>query len=574
MDNAEIAAVFSKITALLDVKGEIRFKVQAYDKAAQMIAGLEKPLAEIYAAGGVKELRTLSGIGEGIAKKIEELLTTGQCQEYEKLKAVLPPGIEELLSIPSLGPKTAFRLAKELKIKSVADLERAIEQHKVQALPRMGAKQEEKLLKGIALWKQGQERMALGRALPLALEILSTLRAHPLVKQATYAGSLRRMKETIGDLDFLASPHRPESTQAIMDAFTSLPQVADVIAHGETKSSIRLKNGAQADLRVVEENSFGAALHYFTGSKTHNIQIRELGVKRGLKINEYGVFKGTRRVGGKDEEDVFHAVGLPFIPPEIREGAGEVEAAAAKQFPRLIENHDLKGDLHMHSTWSDGANTIEQMAVAARALGYEYIAICDHSRSLKMAGGLSIEDLRKKNKEIDTLNKKLKGFKILKGAEVDILNDGTLDYPDEVLEELDVVVISVHTRFNLDEATQTKRVTRALANRHVTLLAHPTGRLIGKREPYPIDLKTVIKAAHDHGKCLELNAQMERLDLSDVPLRWARDAKVRIVINSDSHHAHQLALGRQFGVAQARRGWLGTRDVLNTLPLEELLKCL
>lgn len=572
MENAEIAAVLGKMAVLLEVKGEIRFKIQAYDKAAQLIAGLDKPLKEMYAASGTKGLQTLAGIGEGIARKIEELLTTGRCKEYHALQAALPPGIEALLELPALGPKTAVKLARELKIRSVADLERAIQEHRVQTLPGMGAKQEANLLKGIALWKQGQERIALGKALPLALEILGILEGLPAVQRATYAGSLRRMRETVGDLDFLATPRRPRDAEAIMNAFISLPQTAEVLVQGQTKSSIRLRNGIQADLRVVEAESFGAALHYFTGSKTHNIQIRELGVRRKLKINEYGVFKGRRRVGGREEEDVFRAVGLPLIPPEIREGTGEVEAAAQGRLPRLIAPGDLKGDLHSHSTWSDGAHSIEQMAAAAQALGYRYLAMCDHSRSLKMAGGLSIEALRKKNKTIDAINKRLKGLRVLKGAEVDILEDGSLDYPDSVLAELDVVVISVHSKFNLSEAAQTTRVARALANKHVSLLAHPTGRLIGKRNPYAINLAEVIKAARDHGKCLELNAQIERLDLADAPLRQAKEAGVTIVINSDSHRADQLALGRQFGVAQARRGWLEAGDVLNTLPLDKLLQ--
>ena len=572
VDNTGVADVLGRIAKLLDVKGEIRFKSQAFEKAARLIEHLDRPVKDLHAAGGVKALMSLPGVGEGIAKKIEEILASGTCKEYEQLKRSLPPGIEELLAIPHLGPKTAVMLAETLKVKSAADLEKALRAHKVRDLPRMSDKMEEKLLKGIAMWKGGRQRLGLGRALPLARAILDRLRRHPGVRDAAYAGSLRRMRETIGDLDILVTPRRPSDAPAIMQAFTEHDEVADVVAHGETKSSVRLESGVEADLRVVPPESFGAALHYFTGSKTHNILIRELGVKKGLRINEYGVFKGKKHVGGATEEEVFKAVGLPFIAPELREGAGEVEAAAAGRLPKLIEPGDLRGDLHMHTDWSDGKNTIEEMAEAGRALGYEYVALCDHSESLRVAGGLEVDRLHKKNKAIDAANRTLKGFRILKGAEVDILESGTLDYPDEVLAELDVVVVSVHSRFSLDEAAQTRRICRALANKHVTLLAHPTGRLINRRDPYAVNLAEVVKAAADHGKCLELNAQVDRLDLSDGGLKAAKAAGVTVAINTDAHDAAYLRPGREYGIGMARRGWLEAGDVLNALPLPKLLK--
>jgi DNA polymerase (family 10) len=557
---------------LLAVKGENRFKIQAFEKGARTVESVDRPLAEILAGGGTKALMALPGIGAGIAAKIEELLSKGTCREYDQLRKSLPPGIEELLQVPNLGPKTAMLVARNLKVRNIADLEKAIAAHKVAALPRVGEKHEAKILKGIAILKTGQSRMPLGRALPLANDIEAALKAFPGVAQVARAGSLRRMKDTIGDLDFLVTPRSPRDAAGIIAAFASLPQVGEVLVQGETKCSVRLENGFQADLRVVPKESFGAALHYFTGSKAHNIMVRELGVKKGLSINEYGVHRGKATIGGEREEDVFKAVGLPFIPPELREGTGEIEAAKAGRLPRLIEAADLKGDLHMHSKWSDGSDTIRAMAEGGRALGYEYVALCDHSRVLKMARGLSIEDLRKKNREIDALNKVLKGIRVLKGAEVDILEDGSLDYPDDVLAELEVVVISVHSRFNLDEAAQTRRICRALGNRYATLLAHPTGRLIGERDPYAVNLGTVIKAAKDHGKCLELNAQVKRLDLTDTSVRRARDAGVTIAINTDSHAKEQLPLGRTYGIGIARRGWLEAGDVLNTLPLPGLLK--
>lgn len=572
MTNPELAETLEKIGRLLEVTGAIVFKVQAHERAAQVLRGLDRPAADVFREGGKKALLALPGIGEGIAAKLEELLTKGRSTEYEKLKKSLPPGIEILLDVPGMGPKTAMLVATKLKVRDLDGLERAIKAGKVAALPRQGEKAAAKMLKGIELLRSGTGRIPLSSALPLARQIRDRIAALPGVARVESAGSLRRMRETIGDLDFLAIPKKAADAPAILEAFARMEEVKTVTAKGDTKCSVRLNQGVDADLRVVPAESFGAALHYFTGSKAHNIRVRELGVKKGLSINEYGILKGAKRTAAATEEAIFKAVGLPFIPPEIREDTGEIEAALKGKLPRLIEADDLKGDLHMHTTWSDGANSSAEMAAAAKTMGYAYIALCDHSRSLGVARGLSIESLRKKNKEIDALNRTLKGFRVLKGAEVDILADGTLDYPDEVLAELEVVVVSVHTVFGLSEAEQTRRVTRALANRHVTLLAHPTGRLIGKRPPYAINLDEVIKAARDHGKCLELNAQTQRLDLAEGPLRRARDAGVTIAINTDSHRDVQLALGRTYGVGIGRRGWLEPGNVLNTLPLAGLLK--
>jgi len=575
MQNPEIAAILERISELLEVKGEIRFKIQAYQKAARALENLDRPAAELHAEGGLKALTGIPGIGEGIAKKIEELLATGRLKYYEELKAELPKGVEELLEVPHLGPKTAVMLAEKLRVTGVASLEKALRGHRVAPLPRMGEKMEEKLLRGVEIWKRGQERMPLGEALPLAKEISGSLAGIPSAPGVEYAGSLRRMKETVGDLDFLAFPRKPADAPAVMDAFVSLPQVTQVTARGETKAQVRLAAGRRtvdADLRVVEPASRGAALHYFTGSKAHNILVRELGVKRGLKISEYGVFRGAKRVGGATEEEIFRSVGLPFIPPEIREGAGEVEAAAAGKLPRLVEEGDLHGDLHIHSDWSDGSQPLAELAEAARKLGYEYLAVTDHSQAVRIANGLTPARLRVRNKEIDRLNSKLRGIRLLKGAEVDILKDGSLDYPDEVLAGLDVIIASVHSGFNLPEAEQTRRVVRALGNRYVTILGHPTGRLIGEREAYPIDIGEVIRAAADNGKCLELNAQVQRLDLADIHLHRAKEAGAMVAIDSDAHHVSFLPVARKLGVAMARRGWLEEGDVLNALPLSALLK--
>ena len=572
MQNADIAAVFERMAELLEVKGEIRFKIQAYQKAARAVAEHPRPLTGIHEEGGLSALMAIPGIGEGLGKKIGELITTGRCAAYEKLKAELPPGIPELLEVPNLGPRTALSLAKNLGIKGVTDLEKAIKTGAIRGLPRMGVKLEEKLLRGIALWRQGRERMPLGLALPRAQEMVAALLSLPGTKRAEYAGSLRRMCETVGDLDFLVSPKSAGDAPGILKAFVSLPGIAEIVAHGDTKASVRFKDGFEADLRVLEDVSFGAALHYFTGSKTHNILVRELGVRKGLKISEYGIFRRGKRVGGRKEEEVFRAVGLPFIPPELREGAGEIEAAAGNSLPRLVTEDSLKGDLHVHSSYSDGTAGLEELARAAKKMGYEYLAVSDHGRSLKIARGLSVTELRKKNREIDRVNRLLSGFRLLKAAEVDILEDGSLDYPDDVLAGLDVVIVSVHTRFNLDSAAQTRRITKALAHPYAMILGHPTGRLFGQREPCAVDLDAVIRAARDHGKALELNGQPDRLDLSSGPLRRARELGVPVTINSDAHTLEQLAGYRRFGVGTARRGWLEPRDVLNTLPLGQLLK--
>ena len=575
MQNADISAMLDRIAELLEIKGEIRFKIQAYEKAARAVENHEKPMADIHAEGGLKALQEIPGIGEGIARKIEEYIGWGRIKYYEELKAGLPKGVDELIQVPHLGPKTAILLATQLNIDGVDALEKAITDHRIAALPRMGEKTEEKLLKGIAIWRQGQTRLLLGEALPLAESVVKRMGALAIISDFRFAGSLRRMKETVGDLDFLASPKKMGDAPAVMRAFLELPEVESIGDHGETKAQVRMRAGRRmidGDIRIVPPESFGAALHYFTGSKTHNIHIREIGIKKGLKVNEYGVFRGEDSIGGAKEEDIFNALDLQFITPELRENAGEIEAAQAGKLPVLLEETHIRGDLHTHSNWSDGENTIEEMAAAAQKLGYEYLAMCDHSQAVKIANGMTPERLRSRNKAIDKLNGELHGFRILKGVEVDIMKDGTLDFPDELLAELDLVVASVHSYFSLPSDEQTRRLVKAIGNRQVHIIGHPTGRMLGQREAYPVDMTEVIRAAAGEGKTLELNAQLWRLDLPDILLRQAGNAGVSISIDSDSHNCAYLATARHIGVAMARRGWLSPKQILNALTLPDLLK--
>ena len=575
MQNAEISAMLDRIAELLEIKGEIRFKVQAYQKAARAVENHERPLTEIHADSGLKGLQDIPGIGEGIAKKIEEFIGWGRIKYYEELKAGLPPGVEDLIQIPHLGPKTAILLSTQLNIDGVESLEKAIADHRVAALPRMGEKTEDKILKGIALWRQGQARLLLGEALPLADSVVKRLGKLAFIGRIEFAGSLRRMKETVGDLVFLASPKNAGDAPKVLKAFLALPEIDSLGEHGETGAQVRMRAGRRtvnADFRVVPPESFGAALFNFTGSPTHNIRIREMGIMKGLLINENGVFRGEDRIGGTGEEEIFKALELPFIEPEMRENNGEIETAQAGKLPARLEEKHLRGDLHTHSNWSDGENTIEEMAEAARKMGYEYLALCDHSQAVRIANGMTPERLRARNKAIDKLNTKYSGFRILKGVEVDIMKDGTLDFPDDLLAELDIVVASVHSYFSLPSNEQTLRLVSAIKNRQVHIIGHPTGRMLGQREAYPVNMNEVIQAAAGEGKALELNAQGWRLDLPDVLLHEAGKAGVMISIDSDSHNTSYLPIARRIGVAVARRGWLAPENILNTLSLAPLLQ--
>jgi DNA polymerase (family 10) len=573
MRNLEIAGIFREIADILEIKGENVFRIRAYQRAAQNIEGLSQAVKDY-----IKEdrLTEIPGIGKDLSERIKEFAATGKIKIYEDLKKSIPAGLLELLAIPSVGPKTAKLLFEELKIKNIADLEKAIEQKKLVGIFGIKQKTVENILKGIELVKKGKERMTLAQAIQVADEFLRPLRQLPEVKKITPAGSLRRQKETVRDIDILIISSKP---QKVMDAFAALPPVKETVAKGPTKSSVLTHDDIQVDCRVEEERSFGAALLYFTGSKNFNIKLRTIAQKMGLKINEYGVFSATKGGGkegerylcGKTEEEIFELFGLPYIEPELREDNGEIELAREGRLPHLITLKDIKGDLHAHSAWSDGANTIEEMARAAQKLGYSYIAIADHSQSLKVAHGLSVRELKHKRAEIDAINKKLANFRVLYGTEADIDSDGKIDYKDEILKEFDVVVAAIHTGFKQSQRQLTKRLVRACENKYVHIIAHPTGRLWGSRESYPVDFEEIFKVAGDTNTCMEINSFPNRLDLNDLNCRRAKESGVRLCINTDSHATEQLEV-MKLGVSVARRGWLEKQDVINTLNLNSLLK--
>jgi DNA polymerase (family 10) len=566
MKNAEVARLFELMADLLEVRGDNPFRIRAYRRASQSLESLGEDV-EILARED--RLGTIPGVGKDLAEKIGEYLRTGTMSDVEALQREIPRGVVELMGVPGLGPRTARLLYDKAGVRDLATLEEQARAGRLRGLPGIQAKTEANILKGIAVIKRGQKRMLLGQALPLAEDLRHALERLEDVSQLSLAGSIRRRKETVGDIDILVTSARPER---VMGAFTRLPQIGEVLARGSTKTSVRLREGLQVDLRVVEPEAFGAALVYFTGSKQHNIRIREMAVKKHLKISEYGVFDGAtdRRVAGRTEEDVYAAIGLAWLPPELREDAGEIEAALAGRLPTLVEQDDIRGDLHAHTDASDGQHSIEALVAAARARGYGYVVVSDHSRSSPVAGGLSVEDLRAHVAKIRSAQKRHPDIRVLAGSECDILPDGTMDYPDSVLAELDVVIGAVHSRVEQPKAEMTRRLSAALANPHVHILAHPTGRLIGEREPYDVDLDEVLRAAQRHGKAVEINSHPQRLDLGGAHARRAADLGVLIAINTD---AHQLAdLGNiALGVATARRAWIGPAQVVNTWPLDRLL---
>ena len=574
MINLDMARIFDEIADILELKAENLFKIRAYRRAARTIETLAQDLKVIAERGGVSELKKIPGVGEGIAKKILEIAKTGDCKTHRVLKEEVPAGLLELLAIPRVGPKTIAKVHDEIGISSIEQLEEAAKSHTLEKLPGFGVKVEENILKGIEQYRRYKGRKLLSEALPRAESIVHELKKLDAVERTTIAGSLRRWRETIGDIDILVVSRRPKE---VMDAFTRLDGIEDIVAKGDTKSSIVLK-GIDVDLRVVAAASFGAAAHYFTGSKHHNIRIRELGVRKGLKINEYGVFRGDVRIGGENEEDVFKNVGLAYIPPELREDRGEVEAAKESRIPKLVEPNDIKGDLHVHTKWSDGKNSIEEMAETAVSLGYEYVAVADHSPAVGIAGGMNEDKVKKREKEIEGLNTRFENegvdFRVLAASEVDIKSDCSMDFTDAILKSLDVVVGAVHSKFSQDRATMTQRIVTAMENEHVDIIAHPTGRVLGKREPYEVDMERLMEVARDTGTIMELNSFPNRLDLNDVHCRMAKDYGVLIAISTDAHDATQMGAVIKYGVATARRGWLEAKDVVNTRGLEDMLKLL
>lgn len=569
MPNVEFALIFREISLYLEMQG-VQFKPRAYEKVAYTLEALEEPLAEIYRRGGIKALREIPGVGEAIAEKIEEIIQTGKLTYYEELRRKTPVDIRALTAIEGVGPKMVKVLYEKLEVKDVSDLERVAHIGKIRGLPHFGEKMEQKILRGIEFLKQGSGRVTLGVALPLILEIHGRLRELSDVDGVEVAGSIRRRKETVGDADILAISSRPEK---VMDFFVSMPEVAHVLGKGKTKAMIKLKNGLDVDLRVVPEESFGAALNYFTGSKDHNVALRRIAQEKGLKLNEYGLFRGSQRIAGKTEEEIYQVLGLSFIPPEIREDQGEIEAAKKGEIPDLVGYQDLRGDLQIQTTWTDGANSIEEMAEEARRLGLEYIAITDHTKGLAMTGGSDEEKLLRQMATIEKINRSLKGITVLKGAEVNINKDGSLDIKDEVLAELDVVGIAVHSHFNLPRREMTERIKRAMRNPNADILFHPTGRVIQKREPYDVDMDEIIRTAKETGTVLEVDAYPDRLDLKDEHVRKAIEAGVKLVIDSDAHSVNHMRF-LEFGVAQARRGWARKNDILNTLPEKDFIRSL
>jgi len=562
--NADIAAIFDEIADLLEIQGENPFRIRAYRNAARQMESMGVPAADMLAKG--EDLTELPGIGDDLAAKIREMVETGKCKALEKLRAKFPPTITTLLKLPGLGPRRVKTLYDKLKIKTLEQLKAAAREHKIRELEGFGDKTEATILEALEQHAEQATRFKLAVAAQYAEPLVAYLKQSRNVKQVEIAGSYRRCKETVGDLDILATT---KGASNVMDRFVKYDEVKDVLAHGETRATVRLKCGLQVDLRVVPAESFGAAAQYFTGSKAHNIEIRRLGQERKLKINEYGVFKGERRVAGDTEESVYRAVGLPWIAPELRENRGEIEAAHKDKLPELVELSDLRGDLHAHTTATDGHHTLKEMAEAAKARGLEYLAITEHSRRLTVAHGLDPHRLRKQMEEIDRLNEQLKGFTILKSIEVDILEDGSLDLPDDVLAECDLVVGAVHSKFHLPRAKQTTRILRAMERPCFSILAHPSGRLLEAREPYDVDMLKIVRQARERGCFLELNAHPERLDLLDIHCQMAKDEGVLVAISSDAHRLQDFD-NLKYGVGQARRGWLTKADVLNTRPLRLL----
>lgn len=568
ISNADIAAVFDEIADLLELSNDNQFRIRAYRNAARSLRTLSTELAPLIRKG--QDLPKLPGIGEDLSGKIREIVGTGACALRDRLSGQIPHALLDLLAIPGLGPKRVQHLYHELGIETPQQLYDAAKDGRLSTLHGFGARTQENLLRAIETRRRAGGRVLLAQAAPVGEAIVAFLRGAKSAVEAEVAGSLRRMQDTVGDVDIVASAG---DRAALMRRFLSYPEIGQVLAAGETRASVVLRSGLQVDLRVVGSEAFGATLVYFTGSKSHSIAIRRRAQDLGLKLNEYGVFKGRRRIAGETEAAVYRALRLPDIPPELRENRGELEAAERGSLPKLIETSDLKGDLHAHTRASDGVSTIEDLALAAHTAGLEYLAITDHSHHLRVAHGLDTDAVLKQAEKIDRLNEKLKGIRLLKGIEVDILEDGTLDLPDDVLARLDVVIGAVHSHFALPRIAQMRRLQRAMSHRYFTVLAHPLTRLIGKREALDIDMSALIRAARERGCALELNAQPRRMDLTDVYCREAKDQGVKICINSDAHAPGDFG-NLHYGVGQARRGWLEKTDVLNARSLLELRKFL
>jgi DNA polymerase (family 10) len=589
MKNQEIAKIFYSIAEYLKVD-DIPFKPQAYEKAAIALETLEEDAAKIYKQGGLKALEEISGVGVSIAEKIEEYLKTGKIKYYEQLKKKLPIDLNEITGVEGVGPKKAKVLYQKLGIRNLRDLEKAAKTHKIAPLSRFGEKTEKNILEGIEFLKRSHGRFLLGEILPKVKEVYEKLSGLKEIEKLDTAGSIRRRKETIGDVDFLAvvgGSVRPASAKAsagkIMDFFVSLPGIVKVWGKGATKASVRMKEGFDMDIRVVSPKQYGSALQYFTGSKEHNVALRKIAIDKEMKLNEYGLFRGRKMVAGKTEEEIYKKLGMDWIPPELREDRGEIEASIKGKLPELIELEDIKGDLHVHSDWDGGVNSIEDLAKAAKDAGYEYIGIADHTKFLRIEHGLDEKQLEERNKEIDRINKRFsaKGgsvtggqvFKILKGCEANIMADGSIDINDKTLAKMDFVIAGVHSQMKMTREQMTQRVIKAMKNPHVDIISHPTGRILKRRDEFQIDFDKILKVAKESGTILEINAYPERLDLDDINIKKAKDMGVKMVINTDAHHKDQLRY-MEYGVSQARRGWAEKNDIINCWGLDKLLEFL
>jgi len=567
MTNQELAKIFFEIAEYLQMQ-EDTFRPIAYKKAAFILRSMEKSVENIYKKGGPKALEEIEGVGKNIAQKIEEYLKTGKIKAYQDLKKQTPIKLDEISAVEGMGPKKAKILFKKLGVKNLKDLERAAKNHKIASLFGFGEKTEKNILESIGFLKKSQGRFLLGYILPTVEKFLNNLKSLKEVEKISIAGSVRRRKETIGDVDILVAS---QNSKKVMDFFVSLPGIVKIWGKGETKSSVRMKEGFDIDLRVVKTESFGSALQYFTGSKEHNIATRKIAISKGLKLNEYGVFKKDKMIAGRTEEEVYKTIGLDWIAPEMREDMGEVEFAQRGQLPNLINYNDIKGDLHCHSNWDGGEHSIEEMANAAQKMGYKYLGISDHTKFLRIENGLNEKQLLNQHKEIEILNNKQKSnFKILHGCEANIMEDGSLDIKNSVLAKLDYVIAGVHSLMKIKKDKMTKRIITTIKNPNVNIISHPTGRLLKKRDEYEIDFDKILRAAKEFNVILEINSSPERLDLKDVSIKKAKDAGVKMIINTDAHHKSHLKFV-ELGIAQARRGWAEKKDIINTQSLNNLL---
>ena len=570
MVNQELAKIFYEIANFLAMD-DIPFKPYAYEKVATVLESLERDVQDIYKAEGRLGLEKIPGVGKNIASHIEEYLKTGQIKYYQDLKKKTPVNFDEISSVEGIGPKKVKYLYLKLGIRNLKELERAAKAHRIAPLFGFGEKTEQNILEGIKFLKRSKGRFLLGEILPKAEDICLKLKKFPGVEKVAYCGSLRRMKETIGDVDFLVVAKNPSK---ITNFFVALPGVVKIWGKGATKSSVRTKEGFDMDLRVVPKRSYGSALQYFTGSKEHNIATRRIAMDKGLRLSEYGLFRGKKIIVSEDEESVYRKLGMSWIPPELRENQGEIAASLKGMLPRLIDYPDIRGDLHVHSNWDGGVDSLEKIALAALKMGYEYIGVADHTKSLRIEHGLDEKELERRNKEIDKLNLKLKSqnlkLTILKGCEANILNDGSVDIKDEALKKLDYVIAGIHSNFKMPRDKMTDRLIWAMKNPHIDIISHPTGRILKKRDEYQIDFQALLRVAKETRTIFEINAWPERLDLNDQNIRRAKDAGVKMIINTDAHNIGHLGL-MKFGVAQARRGWAEKKDVINCHPLQKML---